>query len=1162
MLVLEPAHRRGDLSPIVLATPRTTIGSSSDCEVRLALGGIEPRHCTVLVADGRTTLESHAQRTWLNNAPVRRAVLRAGDRLAIGPWEFRVRQATTEELLHHLPTRPAIAKPETQRSEASPANPLDTLKALEQELRRELTETSPLPVTNVLDDVELPTGPPPLPEHLPETDHEAAQSDESSSAITLESDRERLGSLLSNWDSEAGTLRRDLLAQAESLNSEIRRQQQELQDLQEQTRRSARQIAQEQQASRELFESRGRDEEIATELQRREQDLAIRNAALEAASRALAEERAQQELTWREQQAELGATAKWWEQRRADYGRRQAHLAAVSDLLLESERELLNTARQQQVEHEQRLAELTRRREERVAELADKEQHLSEWEQSLKAQDGLSTARLAEVERAVANRAVRDLEFQERERGLSDRLAATVAREERLASHERELETVAADLDRREQELESLLASFRSQHEEQQSAISERETHWGARATELAAREQSIDRERVRLNIERRELDEEVARLHQLRRQIEIEREQFDSERADLAEEQARFRDECGRYLEAVETLEEQQRKLAREKSAIPDPAVLPAVDPQAERQIAEQEALQALQQELERSQVQIEAERSRLAELEASLNEQTDSLQGERESLLNERLAWERERQLIDEQRKLAATDQAELAAERDRMQTVLDDLEANRSHLGEELDRLRSEQAELNSHREHRHVEVADWLQEHADTTGEGAPRAPSESEPVSDAPSPQPQSPRRSVYDERAENEFRRPPVDEGRSYGWSHGLNDLLGDRHPEENLESEIEDLRDRGEEPLKHADHLRGHEPLPEDAPAVLGAEQVEPDQGHVRSLLAEMFNLPNRTAGHSQEERIEEQGSGRAFDQAGDVSPHDSGYPSKPTDWPEQENREEELFRRAEEEQKRTGLNSGIEVPSGLQMPSLEGLSSLQQDLAREQEASLPDQPMAYEPPPAPPAPPSPAPADYHLQDADPDSIADYMQRLLQRNRRRGQEDYEPTAAVYSPAPEPQRHVQPAPMAHSSEMESGSELQDPQVHTSAEIENEPDLPVRTRADAQEVRAGIDSLRHVANLSARTAVASHSWKRDRSLIFLRALLMLAAFAVAGVLLIGPLSPEGRFANQGYAALFIAIVAGADFARTTWRIYSLNSLRKTSERDVASGLGPE
>ncbi len=63
----------------------------------LRANGIQPRHCEIRIDAGRATLRALDFRTWLNNGPVRQVEIHVGDRLTVGPLEFRVTAHTQVE---------------------------------------------------------------------------------------------------------------------------------------------------------------------------------------------------------------------------------------------------------------------------------------------------------------------------------------------------------------------------------------------------------------------------------------------------------------------------------------------------------------------------------------------------------------------------------------------------------------------------------------------------------------------------------------------------------------------------------------------------------------------------------------------------------------------------------------------------------------------------------------------------------------------------------------------------------------------------------------------------------------------------------------------------------------------------------------------------------
>jgi hypothetical protein len=107
-LVLEPP-RHVPLAPCLLTPGQVRIGAGEGNQIRLGLDGIAPEHAVILVGSHRVVIRAWDPRTWLNDGPVREAPLRPGDRLSLGPISFRVRRATPDELLDGWPAAAASA---------------------------------------------------------------------------------------------------------------------------------------------------------------------------------------------------------------------------------------------------------------------------------------------------------------------------------------------------------------------------------------------------------------------------------------------------------------------------------------------------------------------------------------------------------------------------------------------------------------------------------------------------------------------------------------------------------------------------------------------------------------------------------------------------------------------------------------------------------------------------------------------------------------------------------------------------------------------------------------------------------------------------------------------------------------------------------------------
>ncbi len=104
LLVLQPMQGHLDLEPVLLVPGlRCAIGSAEGCAVRLTKSDlVQPEHCVIEVVRRQTMLTEWAsESTWLNDRLViEPRELIPGDRVSLGPFDFRVRLASADELLY------------------------------------------------------------------------------------------------------------------------------------------------------------------------------------------------------------------------------------------------------------------------------------------------------------------------------------------------------------------------------------------------------------------------------------------------------------------------------------------------------------------------------------------------------------------------------------------------------------------------------------------------------------------------------------------------------------------------------------------------------------------------------------------------------------------------------------------------------------------------------------------------------------------------------------------------------------------------------------------------------------------------------------------------------------------------------------------------------
>jgi hypothetical protein len=73
----------------------------------------------------------------------------------------------------------------------------------------------------------------------------------------------------------------------------------------------------------------------------------------------------------------------------------------------------------------------------------------------------------------------------------------------------------------------------------------------------------------------------------------------------------------------------------------------------------------------------------------------------------------------------------------------------------------------------------------------------------------------------------------------------------------------------------------------------------------------------------------------------------------------------------------------------------------------------------------------------------------------------------------------------------------------------------------------------LNSLRQVANLSARSAIATYNWKRLRTRIAIKSALTAISLILAPILFLGKMWGASAFPRLGWACLALGLVTGAD-----------------------------
>ena len=83
---------RGERRRFPLANDVVTIGRSEGCDLRIPLGDVSRKHCTLVQSEGQILVQDlgSSNGTYVNGKRVQEASLRAGDQIRIGSLRFTV----------------------------------------------------------------------------------------------------------------------------------------------------------------------------------------------------------------------------------------------------------------------------------------------------------------------------------------------------------------------------------------------------------------------------------------------------------------------------------------------------------------------------------------------------------------------------------------------------------------------------------------------------------------------------------------------------------------------------------------------------------------------------------------------------------------------------------------------------------------------------------------------------------------------------------------------------------------------------------------------------------------------------------------------------------------------------------------------------------------
>ncbi|HEX3656030.1 MAG TPA: hypothetical protein VHV55_09495 [Pirellulales bacterium] len=696
---------------------RCTIGSGTDCTLRLAGAGIQPLHCMIIRGQQRNIIRRCAERAWLNNRPFDDAPLVCGDRLRVGdvtlevlPVRLRLpaprtpskHETVAAAILPAPSSQPAAASVQPapaasgSKPESKPRSPkghrrlMRHLRQLEARLRQLTEEPSrPVAVTGRHDE---------LVEQLKQERQELNQR-----IARWETEREQAASRLAAWT-----------AQCDARDSRLtEREQSQRQDAIDATALAARnseldmlvQRVQQQQFEIEAGRRELESAQAAAEARRQSDEQARQQtqAALAGESArlaALADQLTAQQQQWTAKEAELGVRRleldrqqQTLEARRAEQGTEsQIHDPAYADgeLALKSEWEQLEAERAlfrsqgdtlalARAALEAELSELAR-----VREAFERDQHVWESERSQ------SLARLLDQE-AECNRRTAELEARrdqthQRELELSRLQIELQTQGEALAAKQAAWQQSCADQNERFGEREQALRQRESEHQERREALSRQMEEFQSRESAVSQRE----------TLCQNQWQEHDRQMLERDAQLRAESESLQARRQQLEQEQAAFAAE--QQASQQQLIEEQARLAAGQAGLQQQRAALAEAESRLQQIQAEgqdqQFELAAQLDELQRLRERLEAERTAY-QLHAAPTHGQDSP-----------AARDPQFDLLEQQQAQRAT---ELAAATEQLAQQRAELEARQATLAQQLAELADSRAELERNRSRLEAEQA---------------------------------------------------------------------------------------------------------------------------------------------------------------------------------------------------------------------------------------------------------------------------------------------------------------------------------------------------------------------------------------------------------------------------------------------------------------------
>jgi len=660
LLVLEPS-RLSHLQPTFLTAGRYLIGRAESSTIRVDYDGVQDRHALILVGDQVTLVKALDERTWINDLAVTETKLRPGDRLSIGPITFRVRSATSAEVLEfadqfraEAPTTsatPSVVLPEAlspQRPWPKDDQPLVTGAMTIESLppidgRADhvdskqsgtidaidsiLNELSSDRVSSILETlfIKQPQGVLPAPHLRPSIEIELA-------ANHPEIELPPLPNLLAERETELQGLSDELAGQRKELERAQAQLDAALAKLDLDRKELVRQQSVQELAQGDLIAERKgladqaqslRDAQAAsrTELERITAEYRQRTTRLEAERRALMHG-----------QDELAAAHKALDNQRTEWAATQQAIAEQSQAFRSEQAEfhaqldrhaVVHRDREEQVRLDRQLLDTVRDDLEaaRQAIASERAQLIADRAAHRDHQLALQNEQLefhTELERYAALHRDReeqiDVERHSLHRAQDDLATARQALEADRTAWQAER---AAELSRLEQDADEQAAAWRSLNDHQDHFQAERSSHESS-VRQLAADKQALANERSALQVDRETLT--------------TERKQIAADRVALAEEQQKQSLDQSLFMSARQELEAQQAEFCRQRRRLDSD--LAAIESTRQSIDQTRDELTQLRSRANQTQLELSSDRSALLEREQALATAQATLEAEKQAL------------------------------------------------------------------------------------------------------------------------------------------------------------------------------------------------------------------------------------------------------------------------------------------------------------------------------------------------------------------------------------------------------------------------------------------------------------------------------------------------------------------------------------------------